>query len=198
MKSIKYIFGIFFIFVSACLISCGSKPSNAKDINIQNSIVSVYFSPNGGASDAIIRQIDDAKSYIDVAMYAFTSRPIGQALIDAYKRGVKVRLVMDVRESKTRFSRAIFFYKAGIPIKTLPVTETRFVRGLMHNKFAVIDGKEVITGSYNWTASAEKLNYENLLIIRNKKLADEYERYFNWMFSQGLDYKPSYYQGNGF
>lgn len=173
------------------IFACSTKPSGAKTIPLQNASVSVYFSPNGGAADAIINQIQNAHSYIDIAMYAFTSRPIGQALIDAYKRGVKVRLVMDVREAKTRYSRSRFFYKAGIPIKTLPVAETRFVKGLMHNKFAVIDGKEVITGSYNWTASAEKLNYENLLIIRSDALAKEYEKYFNWMFNQGLDYKPS-------
>lgn len=177
------------------IYSCSTKPSGAKTISLQNASVSVYFSPNGGASDAIIHQINNAHSYIDIAMYAFTSRPIGQALIDAYKRGVKVRLVMDIRESKTRYSRAPFFYKAGIPIKTLPVAETRFVKGLMHNKFAVIDGKELITGSYNWTASAEKLNYENLLIIRSEALANEYEKYFNWMFNQGLPYKPSDNQG---
>ncbi len=177
---------IFYLFVS----SCSSKPSGAKTLHINNAEISVYFSPNGGASDAIIREINNAHSSIDIAMYAFTSRPIGQAVIDAYKRGVKVRLVMDVREANTRFSRSRFFYKAGIPIKTLPVEETRFVKGLMHNKFAVIDGKEVITGSYNWTASAEKLNYENLLIIRSPELANVYERYFDWMYSIGNDFKP--------
>ncbi len=170
--------------------SCSQKPINAKTININNTKVSVYFSPNGGASDAIIRQIENAHSYIDIAMYAFTSRPIGQALIDAYKRGVKVRLVMDVHEANTRYSRSRFFYKAGIPIKTLPVEETRFVKGLMHNKFAVIDGSEVITGSYNWTASAEKLNYENLLIIRSPELAKIYQKYFDWMYSIGNDFTP--------
>ena len=172
------------------VFSCSSKPSGAKTLQIENAYVSVYFSPNGGASDAIIREIENAHSFIDIAMYAFTSRPIGQAVIDAYKRGVKVRLVMDVKEANTRFSRSRFFYQAGIPIKTLPVEETRFVKGLMHNKFAVIDGKEVITGSYNWTASAEKLNYENLLIIKSQKLADVYEKYFNWMYSIGNDFKP--------
>ncbi|HEK25106.1 MAG TPA: phospholipase D family protein, partial [Hydrogenobaculum sp.] len=179
---IKKIF-LLFLVATFCLsiYSCSSKPSGAKTININNAQVSVYFSPNGGASDAIIKEIENAHSFIDIAMYAFTSRPIGQAVIDAYKRGVKVRLVMDVHEANTRFSRSRFFYKAGIPIKTLPVEETRFVKGLMHNKFAVIDGKEVITGSYNWTASAEKLNYENLLIIKSQKLADIYEKYFNWM-----------------
>ncbi|MGC8678047.1 MAG: phospholipase D family protein [Hydrogenobaculum sp.] len=188
---IKKIF-LLFLGTTFCLsiYSCASKPSGAKTININNAQVSVYFSPNGGASDAIIKEIENAHSFIDIAMYAFTSRPIGQAVIDAYKRGVKVRLVMDVHEANTRFSRARFFYKAGIPIKTLPVEETRFVKGLMHNKFAVIDGKEVITGSYNWTASAEKLNYENLLIIKSQKLADIYEKYFNWMYSIGNNFTP--------
>jgi Phosphatidylserine/phosphatidylglycerophosphate/cardiolipin synthases and related enzymes len=185
-----YLTPILIVIFSIFIFSCSSKPSGAKTININNTQMSVYFSPNGGASDAIIREIDHAHSFIDIAMYAFTSRPIGQAVIDAYKRGVKVRLVMDVREANTRYSRSRFFYRAGIPIKTLPVEETRFVKGLMHNKFAVIDGKEIITGSYNWTASAEKLNYENLLIIKSQKLADIYEKYFNWMFSIGNDFKP--------
>jgi len=50
--------------------------------------VKVFFSPEGGCLDAVVYEIDNAKKFIDVAMYAFTSRPIAQALVRAHKRGV--------------------------------------------------------------------------------------------------------------
>jgi len=49
----------------------------------------------------------------------------------------------------------------------------------MHHKFAVIDGKVLLTGSFNWTASAEHLNYENLLVFHSKEIADIFEKEFN-------------------
>jgi phosphatidylserine/phosphatidylglycerophosphate/cardiolipin synthase-like enzyme len=57
--------------------------------------VQVYFSPNGGCSDAIIKQIGEAKSTIWVQAYSFTSTPIAQALLEAHKRGVKVEVILD-------------------------------------------------------------------------------------------------------
>ena len=145
--------------------------------------IKVFFSPNGGCLDAVIYEIDNAKKSIDAAVYAFTSRPIAQALIRAKERGVKVRVVVDEKTAlKGKFSKYKFLLKKGIRVKLVSGRERVGIKGLMHNKFAIIDGKTVITGSFNWTASADYLNYENLLIIKSPELARIYECEFEKLY----------------
>ena len=98
-------------------------------------------------------------------MYSFTSREIAQALIEAKKRDVKVKITMDNAQIKDHYSKSRYLAAKGFNIKF------HMGPGLMHDKFAVIDDKEVLTGSFNWTTSAERKNAENLLIITNKELA---------------------------
>ncbi len=142
--------------------------------------VKVFFSPNGGCLDAVIYEIDNAKRNIDVAMYAFTSRPIAQALIRAHRRGVKLRIILDRKFAlESKFSKHKFLMKRGINVKLVSPPPQKGKTGLMHHKFAVIDGKVVLTGSFNWTASAEYLNYENLLIFYSQEMAHIFEKEFN-------------------
>ena len=151
--------------------------------------VKVYFSPGGGARDAIIDEIDRAKHYIDVAVYCFTSRHIARALVRAHNRGVQVRVIMDRECASNKYSKDEFLKKRGIPVKLAPsnTLSTRFLKKFppkMHNKFAIIDSTVVITGSYNWTASAEVSNYENLLIFHNAgRLAEIYREEFKKIWS---------------
>ena len=142
--------------------------------------VVVFFSPKGGCTDAVIYQLDRAKKSIDVAMYAFTSRPIAKALVRAYRRGVKVRVILDRKFALgSRYSKHNYLMKRGIPVKLVsPPPGMRGRVGLMHHKFAVVDGRVLLTGSFNWTASAEKLNYENLLVFESEKIAAIYEGEF--------------------
>ncbi|WP_245810077.1 phospholipase D family protein [Hydrogenobacter hydrogenophilus] len=169
---------LFFLFLSSC-------KKEEKPITFES--IEVYFSPKGSAQSAIIRELQKAQKSLDIAMFAFTSRELGSAVLDAYKRGVKVRIIMDQGQAREKFSRYPIFVQAGIPVKLLPVEGKKFIKGLMHNKFAVIDRKTVITGSYNWTASAEEINYENLLIIHSQGLAEKYEDYFESMWKKAGD-----------
>ncbi len=136
----------------------------------------VFFSPRGGCRDAIVNLIENSRESIDIAIYSFTSRKIAKALIDAHRRGVKVRVIIDEGNGKSRFCVGPLLEKAGI--------EVRYKRGsgggLMHNKYAIYDGKVISTGSFNWTESAEKRNDENLVIIENdSKLIKMYEKNFS-------------------
>src|ERR1019366_3082434 len=107
----------------------------------------VYFSPEGGVRDQIIKRINISKSMIDVAVYSFTSADIAEALANAAKRGVKVRVVRDASQSSGNNDENDFLQQHGIDVH---ITSGRG-RGIMHDKFAVFDGKEAFTGSYNWT-----------------------------------------------
>ncbi len=145
--------------------------------------VRVFFSPRGGCEEAILAQLDGARKSIHVAMYAFTSRYLAQALVRARERGVDVKVVLDRSfQEESEYSKGDYLKRKGIPVKLVTPVETkglRVIKGLMHHKFAVIDERVVITGSYNWTATAEKVNYENLLVFVNSPgLARAYEEEF--------------------
>jgi phosphatidylserine/phosphatidylglycerophosphate/cardiolipin synthase-like enzyme len=132
----------------------------------------VYFSPHGGCTEAVIRELNKAKTTVLVQAYTFTSAPIAKALLNAHKRGVKVEVILDKSQRTQKYSSATFLYNAGIPVKI------DAKHAIAHNKVMVIDGETVITGSFNFTKAAEENNAENLLIIRDKKLAERYMK--NW------------------
>jgi len=124
--------------------------------------IEVYFSPHGGCTEAIIRELDKAKSTILVQAYSFTSAPIAKALLSAHKRGVKVEVILDKSQVNQRYSSATFLYNQGIPVKI------DAQHAIAHNKVMIIDGETVITGSFNFTKAAKENNAENLLVIRER------------------------------
>ena len=132
----------------------------------------VYFSPKGGCTKAITDAIGQAKQSILVQAYSFTSYPIAEALIDVQKRGAKVEAIFDkgqLHEKKT---------KLGLLVKGGVSTYLDGAHAIAHNKVMIIDGKTVITGSFNFTNAAEEHNAENLLILDDAALAAEYTS--NW------------------
>lgn len=134
--------------------------------------VQLYFSPKGGCTEAIIKEIDNAKSEILVQAYSFTSTPIAKALLDAHKRGVKVQAILDKSQRTQNYSSATFLANSRIP------TFIDAAHAIAHNKVMIIDGQRVITGSFNFTKAAEERNAENLLIIKSEELAKQYTE--NW------------------
>ena len=75
----------------------------------------VYFSPHGGCTEAIIKELNKAKNTILVQAYSFTSAPIAKALLDVHKRGVKVEVILDKSQRTQKYSSATFLFNAGIP-----------------------------------------------------------------------------------
>jgi phosphatidylserine/phosphatidylglycerophosphate/cardiolipin synthase-like enzyme len=132
----------------------------------------VYFSPNHGATKAVVDVLTAARSTILVQAYSFTSAPIAKALADAHARGVDVQVILDRRETGTKYSSADFVAHAGIP------TLIDGAHAIAHNKVMIVDGDTVITGSFNFTTAAERHNAENLLVVRDRALAARYVE--NW------------------
>jgi phosphatidylserine/phosphatidylglycerophosphate/cardiolipin synthase-like enzyme len=142
--------------------------------------INAFFSP--GVRDAIISEIKGAKEDIDIAMYILTDRELSNAIIDASNRGVKVRVVLDESQSmEITYSKHIYLEGKGINVK---LDGSHFRRngeyeGIMHHKFSIIDGSTLITGSYNWTHSAEDLNDENVLIVKDaENIIKEFKKEF--------------------
>lgn len=164
----KIIFPIFIIFFLLFVLP----PFSYSQEKAQPPQWSVYFSPNGGCTEAIIKELDKAKSTVLVQAYSFTSAPIAKALLSAHKRGVKVEVILDKSQRKEKYSSADFLANSGIP------TKIDSAHAIAHNKVIIIDEEIVITGSFNFTRAAEEKNAENLLVIRDKTLAQKYVE--NW------------------
>jgi phosphatidylserine/phosphatidylglycerophosphate/cardiolipin synthase-like enzyme len=147
-------------------------------------LVQACFSPQGKCSGHILREIEQAKKELLVAVYAFTSDDLATALVQAKKRGLMVQVVVD-REfdlANEKSSKAKFFDTQKIPLRRISGIKSNAGEkesGLMHQKFAVFDRRIVFSGSYNWTHSADRSNDENLLLFRDAgPLAEEYRRAF--------------------
>ena len=112
--------------------------------------IQVYFSPKGGATDAVVDALDQATNSVLVQAYSFTSAPIAKALVDAHRHGVKVQVILDHSQRTEKYSEADFLRNSGIP------TLIDAQHAIAHNKIIIIDGYLVLTGSFNFTRAAEE------------------------------------------
>ena len=147
---------------------------------LEADIAGLCFSPGGGCTNLVVKEIDGARRDIRVMAYDFTSVPIAGALARAKRRGVDVEIVFDSQNAGNSYSRVNFLRGNGIPIFIDTHVE------LMHDKVMIIDSKTVITGSFNWTKAAEFYNAENLLVVRSRQLAGLYLQNWNFQARQSV------------
>ncbi len=133
----------------------------------------VYFSLYDNPETVIINNIAAAEEFINIAMYTFTDVEIAQAILEARDRGIDIKIYLDRSQVKAKYSRSRYFVQNGIEVR---ISSNSYI---MHNKFAVIDNEIIITGSYNWTASAGERNDENLLVIDDNYIVERYQDQFN-------------------
>lgn len=162
-----------------CLIPASIQADTFRDIPSMD----VYFSPRGGCTQAIVAEIEGARSEILIQAYSFTSVPIARALVSAHRRGVRVVAIMDRSQQGREYTSATFLVHAGISVYI------DSVHAIAHNKIMIIDRKRVITGSFNFTKAAEERNAENLQIVRSEEVADLYRRNFDHHLSHSEFYR---------
>lgn len=153
------------------------------------------FSNEDSISFYLIDSINNSTGTLDIAIYSFTNHSISDAIIKAHERGVKVRVIIEY--SKVMSSKIDPAVQKLID-KKIPI---RYLRGsgmygVMHNKFLIIDKKQLITGSYNFTSFAENNNYENMVFVYDEQNITSYLNYFETMWKKARDvysnYKASY------
>ncbi len=125
--------------------------------------------------DALINVIDSSRKSLDIAIYELDLDEIGAALLRAKQRGVRVRMITDT-DSLTTDKTLKDLKKKEIPI----VADKR--NPIMHNKFMIVDGQAVWTGSYNWTSNCTFRNNNNAIYIHSAELAKSYQAEFEEMF----------------
>ena len=148
-------------------------------VTVDGTSLEVYFSPDDHVAKRIAALLRGANASIYFLAYSFTANDFGDIIRQKAQDGVMVAGVMDASQIKldagTEYDA---FVKAGLPV--YPDGNA----GLMHHKVIIIDNQIVITGSYNFTASAERTNDENVMIIYNKQLAADYMAEFQRVYDQ--------------
>ena len=122
--------------------------------------VRVQFSPKGGCTDAVVKELQKARREILVQAYSFTAMAISRALIEAKNRGVNVEVLLDRSNEQEPRSDLPLLLTEGLT----PLIDAK--HAIAHNKLMIIDQRTIITGSFNFTRQAELENAENLLIIK--------------------------------
>ncbi|MCS7083090.1 MAG: phospholipase D-like domain-containing protein [Bacteroidetes bacterium] len=140
--------------------------------------VETYFSPRGGAERAIERRLAAAQERILLMAFAFTANGQARWLIAKHRAGLQVRGIFETRNVEAAGADFERLRREGLDVLK---DGNPYV---MHHKVYVIDGRIVITGSYNFTANAERANEENLLIIEDPELARYYEEEFALLRAQ--------------
>jgi phosphatidylserine/phosphatidylglycerophosphate/cardiolipin synthase-like enzyme len=165
--------------------------------NINGTPVELYFSPSDKTTAKMVERIDSAKQSVDFAMMVFTENSLGTAMVNAHNRGVEVSGIIDYTDYSG--SEDQYLINNGIDVtdftnqsgNSWPSDKT------LHHKFCVIDENGdnlvVITGTHNWSASAESKNDENTLFISNaeiaKLFAHEYQQIKLYLASTVVDQK---------
>ena len=141
--------------------------------------VQVLFSPQDHAiSNGVRPVLKRAKKRIDIAVFFLTNKAITKDLLDAHRRGVEIRVILDATAAKNGYTKHELLREVGIPVKV------EVWGGKMHMKSAAIDGEYVIAGSMNWTSAGEWDNDENTLIIKDTTLASQYHAFFDELWAE--------------
>ena len=123
--------------------------------------IEVAFAPEAGAEALLLKVIGSARQSIRLAGYSFTSPAEVRNLMDAKRRGVDVKVVLDDKGNRGQASVAAMnlIVGAGIPLRVISAYT------IHHDKYIVVDGKHTETGSFNYSQAAAKANSENVLVI---------------------------------
>ena len=138
------------------------------------------FSPEESIKETLLKEMGSATSTLELAIHEITSLDLAQALLKAKQRGVKVRIIADSKQAKVKSSQITYLIRQGIVVKVVGGKE----KGMMNHRFAIFDGKRVVTGSFDWTDASAKWNYENVLILSDSEVVASYQKEFERLWRE--------------
>jgi phosphatidylserine/phosphatidylglycerophosphate/cardiolipin synthase-like enzyme len=157
-----------------------TSPANTPNpqIMIGDTLIETCFAPEDHCAEKLIEAIDKAQQKIRFMTFSFTHDGIGQAIRDKAKAGVEVKGVFETRGSETEASEYGPMKKQGLDVwqDGNPYT--------LHHKVVIIDNKTVASGSFNFSANATESNDENLIIIHNPEIAQQFLAEFERLYAQ--------------
>ncbi|RZL65999.1 MAG: phospholipase D family protein [Variovorax sp.] len=151
--------------------------------------VEVAFSPKAGSEALIIKVIDSAHKSLRLAAYSFTSPTIVRALINAKRRGVDVRVLIDDKGNRGKSNIAAMNLVVGADIPTRVISTYT----IHHDKYIVVDSQHTQTGSFNYSQAAAAANSENVLVVwNNPTVASTYLAHWESRWAKGTAVEMGY------
>lgn len=151
--------------------------------------IEVAFSPEAGSEALVVKVIASARNSIRLAGYSFTAPAVVRSLIEAKRRGIDVKVLVDDKGNRGQSSLAAMNLIAGadIPIRVISTY------AIHHNKYIVVDGRHTETGSFNYSQAAAKSNSENVLVLwNNPSVASRYLAHWESRWKQGIEVEQKY------
>ena len=175
--------------LAVAALSCN--PAHAREAPLPTAAVQAAFTPGDDIAGLIVARIARARQSVRMQAYLFTDRRIANALLAALKRGVRVQVIGDAAQHAN----------GGLPhLRALDRAGARvYLNGAhaaMHNKIVIVDGDSaaaaIVTGSYNFTPSAQSRNAENVVVLSgNRALARRFVAHFEEQRRQSTPWRPA-------
>jgi phosphatidylserine/phosphatidylglycerophosphate/cardiolipin synthase-like enzyme len=146
--------------------------------------IQVLFSPEDHAVDNLIALVNDAQINIRFLAFSFTDYPLAQTMIDRAKAGVDVQGVFETFGSNSPRSELKTFWCAGVSVRQ------DGNGSFLHDKIIIVDDSIVVTGSLNFSSSADEENEENVLILDNPEIAAMYIQEYQKLWGQAVEVAP--------
>ncbi len=158
------------------------QPQGGRSARVGNIGLSVYFSPNGGAREALLNEVATAATSIRFMVFSFSDKRLAEIMLARRKAGVNVEGIFD----DCQISKFSMFY----PLLDAGVNVYRDGnQALLHHKVIIIDGETVIAGSYNYSMSADIGNNEDLVILRSRAVAAVFNEEFERLKRGAIEHK---------
>lgn len=151
------------------------------------------FSPGGGTEARLADAISRCQRTLDIAIFSFYSQPIADAVAAAKARGVTVRVVADVSQAR-RSPQVASLVNGGTDLR---LSAGRGARGVLHHKFALLDGEMLATGSFNFSGNAENNNFENQFYSNDGDDLAAFQAEFEAVWAQAHAPAPGEVSGAG-
>jgi cardiolipin hydrolase len=145
--------------------------------------VEILDSPGERVWRRIVGLAADTRESLDVCVFTITHDPITRALVEAHRRGVRVRVVSDDEKSLEPGSDVHLLWSAGIDVRVDASIHH------MHHKFAIFDARVALTGSYNWTRAAAESNQDNVLVTDDARAIASYAEIFLRCWDEGVAFR---------
>lgn len=177
------------LLLSGCSKATSTKPSTQTETDNQtesNDQTETYLTQKDENShEVLIKEINTAQKNLDIAIYSITKEDIANAILDAKKKGIDVKVITDSENSKSKTQKEILdkFKQSGIPIKINTPT------GLTNLSFTIVDNAEALGGSYNYLESVANNNDEKLMVMKKTDIVNKYSAGFNSMWNNTTDYE---------
>jgi phosphatidylserine/phosphatidylglycerophosphate/cardiolipin synthase-like enzyme len=155
-----------------------ARTTSAAHCQPAKTLAEAYFSPGDKCLRAILRVLRHARRTANICVFTITDDRVSDAILDAHRRKVSVRIATDNEKAEDPGSDVARFEAAGILVR---VDRSPYH---MHHKFAVLDGETLVTGSYNWTRGAARDNQENLIVTNDIRLVKPFSDTFEHLWNQ--------------